>query len=156
LRSSHDIASITARCPVHAETLGRLAHRQRRATSGTRVSGNLPTDFGFPHRRSRARAGKPFTLCPSRATRLHYPPEGKPARLSQQGPVATNGRALGKGLPQKGLLCERGCAMRWRWIRSTNAASIFGTTGGQVYCSADSGDFLESDRAAICRPVLFR
>jgi hypothetical protein len=32
------------------------------------------------------------------------------------------------------------CATPWPWTRWTSAASTFGTTGGQVYASADAGD----------------
>ena len=69
------------------------------------VSGNLPTDFGFP---IDVHAHEPETIyvVPIKSDSEHIPPTASCASTAA-GPAATSGRPLTKGLPQKPLLRER-------------------------------------------------
>ena len=60
---------------LHAKTLGRVAYGQCRR-QWTEVSGNLPTDFGFP---IDVHAQEPETIfvVPIKSDSEHYPPDGK-------------------------------------------------------------------------------
>jgi photosystem II stability/assembly factor-like uncharacterized protein len=101
------------------------------------VSGNLPTDFGFP---IRVHAHEPETIyvVPIKSDSLHYPPDGK-LRVYRSKTGGNEWEALTKGLPQSDCYVNvlRG-AMAIDTLESCGV--YFGTTGGQVYCSADSGD----------------
>jgi hypothetical protein len=81
LRSSHRDASLAPRRALHAEALGRDAQR-RRGDSWREVSGNLPTDFGFP---IDVHAHEPETIyvVPIKSDSEHFPPDAQAARLSQ-------------------------------------------------------------------------
>ena len=101
------------------------------------VSGNLPTDFGFP---IQVHAHEPETIyvVPITSDSLHYPPEGK-LRVYRSRTGGNEWEALGNGLPQ------RDCYVNV--LRDAMAADkldkcgiYFGTTGGQVYASSDEGD----------------
>ena len=105
--------------------------------SWTEVSGNLPSDFGFP---VAVHAHEPRTIyvIPILSDSLHYPPEGK-LRVYRSRGGGDDWEALGNGLPQQhcyvNVLREALC------VDTLDSCGIyFGTTGGQVYCSADSGD----------------
>ncbi len=101
------------------------------------VSGNLPTDFGFP---IEVHAHEPETIyvVPIKSDSEHYPPEGK-LRVYRSRTGGNEWEALTKGLPQ------RNCYVNV--LRDASAVDrldpcglYFGTTGGQVYASADGGD----------------
>ncbi len=101
------------------------------------VSGNLPTDFGFV---IDVHAHEPETLyvVPITSDSLHYPPEGK-LRVYRSRTGGTEWEALGNGLP------DRDCYVNvlrdaMAVDRMDDCGVYFGTTGGQVYASADSGD----------------
>ena len=99
------------------------------------MSGNLPTDFGFPidiH----AHEPETFTSSPSRAIR-DYPPESK-LRVYRSRRAAMNGAST-NGLPQSD--CYVNVLRDAMAVDSLDSCGVyFGTTGGQVYVSADAGD----------------
>jgi photosystem II stability/assembly factor-like uncharacterized protein len=101
------------------------------------VSGNLPTDFGFP---IDVHAHEPETIyvVPIKSDSEHYPPEGK-LRVYRSRTGGNEWEALTKGLPQKD--CYVNVLRDAMAVDSLDSCGIyFGTTGGQVYCSADAGD----------------
>lgn len=103
----------------------------------TEVSGNLPSDFGFP---IAVHAHEPETIyvIPILSDSLHYPPEGK-LRVYRSRGGGEEWEALTKGLPQEN--CYVNILRDAMCVDKLDSCGIyFGTTGGQVYCSADSGD----------------
>jgi photosystem II stability/assembly factor-like uncharacterized protein len=101
------------------------------------VSGNLPSDFGFP---VRVHAHEPETIyvVPIKSDAEHYPPEGK-LRVYRSRTGGNEWEALTNGLPQRDCYVNvlRGAMA----VDSLEPCGVyFGTTGGQVYASADSGD----------------
>ncbi|HEX5324529.1 MAG TPA: hypothetical protein VFW40_12130 [Capsulimonadaceae bacterium] len=105
--------------------------------SWTEVSGNLPTDFGFP---VDVHAHEPETIyvVPIKSDAEHYPLEGK-LRVYRSKTGGNEWEALTKGLPQSD--CYVNVLRDSMSVDSLDSCGIyFGTTGGQVYCSADSGD----------------
>jgi hypothetical protein len=103
----------------------------------TEVSGNLPSDFGFP---IAVHAHEPETIyvVPILSDSQHYPPDGK-LRVYRSRTGGTEWEALTKGLPQKD--CYVNILRDAMSVdRSDPCGIYFGTTGGQLYASADSGD----------------
>ena len=101
------------------------------------VSGNLPTDFGFV---IDVHAHEPETIyvVPIKSDSEHYPPEGK-LRVYRSRSGGNEWEALTKGLPQSN--CYLNVLRDAMAVDSLDKCGIyFGTTGGQVYCSADAGD----------------
>jgi photosystem II stability/assembly factor-like uncharacterized protein len=101
------------------------------------ISGNLPTDFGFP---IDVHAHEPDTLyvVPITSDSLHYPPDGK-LRVYRSRTGGNQWEPLTKGLPQRD--CYVNVLRDAMAVDSLDACGVyFGTTGGQVYASADSGD----------------
>ena len=101
------------------------------------VSGNLPTDFGFP---IQVHAHEPDTVyvIPIKSDSEHYPPEGK-LRVYRSRSGGNEWEALTKGLPQSD--CYVNILRDAMAVDKLDSCGIyFGTTGGQVYCSPDSGD----------------
>jgi len=101
------------------------------------VSGNLPTDFGFP---IDVHAHQPDTIyvVPIKSDSEHYPPEGK-LRVYRSRTGGNEWEALTKGLPQRD--CYVNVLRDAMAIDSLDPCGVyFGTTGGQVYGSADAGD----------------
>jgi photosystem II stability/assembly factor-like uncharacterized protein len=101
------------------------------------VSGNLPTDFGFV---IDVHAHEPETIyvVPIKSDGEHYPPEGK-LRVYRSRSGGNEWEALTKGLPQSN--CYVNVLRDAMAVDSLDKCGIyFGTTGGQVYCSADAGD----------------
>ncbi|MGQ0443299.1 MAG: WD40/YVTN/BNR-like repeat-containing protein [Methylophilaceae bacterium] len=100
------------------------------------VSGNLPTDFGFP---IEVHPHEPNTVyvVPIKSDSEHYPPEGK-LRVYRSKTGGNEWEALTKGLPQKDCYVNV--------LRDAMAVDLldpggiyFGTTGGQVYASTNGG-----------------
>ena len=114
------------------------------------VSGNLPSDFGFP---IEVHAHDPQTIyvVPIKSDGEHYPPEGK-LRVYRSRTGGNKWEALTKGLPQKD--CYVNILRDAMAVDSLDSCGIyFGTTGGQVYASTDSGDHWEAivhDLPAVC------
>jgi photosystem II stability/assembly factor-like uncharacterized protein len=101
------------------------------------VSGNLPSDFGFP---IDVHAHEPETIyvVPIESDSLHYPPEGK-LRVYRSRSGGNEWEALTHGLPQKDC-CVNVLREAMAVDELDTCGIYFGTTGGQVYASADGGD----------------
>lgn len=101
------------------------------------VSGNLPTDFGFP---IDVHAHEPETIyvVPITSDSLHYPPDGK-LRVYRSKSGGNDWEPLTKGLPQQD--CYVNVLRDAMAVDTLDTCGVyFGTTGGQVYCSPDGGD----------------
>lgn len=101
------------------------------------ISGNLPSDFGFP---IAVHAHEPETVyvVPIKSDSEHYPPEGK-LRVYRSRGGSNEWEALTHGLPQEN--CYVNVLRDAMAIDTLDDCGIyFGTTGGQIYCSPDSGD----------------
>jgi photosystem II stability/assembly factor-like uncharacterized protein len=101
------------------------------------VSGNLPSDFGFP---IDVHAHEPETIyvVPIKSDSEHYPPEGK-LRVYRSKTGGNEWEALTKGLPQQD--CYVNVLRDAMAVDTLDKCGIyFGTTGGQIYCSPDGGD----------------
>ena len=101
------------------------------------VSGNLPSDFGFP---IDVHAHEPETIyvVPIKSDSEHYPPEGK-LRVYRSKSGGNEWEALTNGLPQRDCYVN---VLRDAMAvdRLDRCGIYFGTTGGQVYASSDAGD----------------
>ena len=101
------------------------------------VSGNLPTDFGFA---IDVHAHEPETIyvVPITSDSLHYVQEAK-LRVYRSKSGGDEWEPLTKGLPQKDCYVN---VLRDAMAvdRLDKCGIYFGTTGGQVYASADAGD----------------
>ena len=101
------------------------------------VSGNLPTDFGFP---IDVHAHEPDTIyvVPITSDAEHFPPEGK-LRVYRSRTGGDEWQALTSGLPQEH--CYVNVLRDAMAVDTLDSCGVyFGTTGGQVYASADAGD----------------
>jgi len=101
------------------------------------VSGNLPSDFGFA---IDVHAHEPETIyvVPIKSDSEHYPPEGK-LRVYRSRSGGGEWEALTNGLPQRD--CYVNVLRDAMAVDNLDSCGIyFGTTGGQVYASADAGD----------------
>jgi photosystem II stability/assembly factor-like uncharacterized protein len=101
------------------------------------VSGNLPSDFGFP---IDVHAHNPeiIYVVPIKSDSEHFPPDGK-LRVYRSRTGGNEWEELTKGLPQRD--CYVNVLRDAMSIDSLEPCGVyFGTTGGQVYASADSGD----------------
>jgi photosystem II stability/assembly factor-like uncharacterized protein len=101
------------------------------------VSGNLPTDFGFV---IDVHAHEPETVyvIPIKSDREHFPPDGK-LRVYRSRTGGQEWEPLTNGLPQSD--CYVNVLRDAMAIDSLESCGVyFGTTGGQVYASSDSGD----------------
>ena len=101
------------------------------------VSGNLPTDFGFV---IDVHAHQPETIfvVPIKSDGEHFPPDGK-LRVYRSKTGGNEWEPLTQGLPQKD--CYVNVLRDAMSVDTLDPCGIyFGTTGGQVYGSADGGD----------------
>jgi photosystem II stability/assembly factor-like uncharacterized protein len=101
------------------------------------VSGNLPTDFGFA---IDVHAHEPETVyvVPINSDSEHFPPDGK-LRVYRSRTGGNEWEPLTEGLPQRN--CYVNVLRDAMAVDSMDDCGIyFGTTGGQVYASANSGD----------------
>ena len=101
------------------------------------VSGNLPSDFGFV---IDVHAHEPNTIyvVPIKSDSEHYPPEGK-LRVYRSRTGGNEWEPLTKGLPQSD--CYVNVLRDAMAVDALDECGVyFGTTGGQVYASADAGD----------------
>jgi photosystem II stability/assembly factor-like uncharacterized protein len=101
------------------------------------ISGNLPTDFGFP---IDVHAHEPETIyvVPIKSDSEHYPPDGK-LRVYRSRTGGNEWEPLTHGLPQSD--CYVNVLRDAMAVDSLDSCGVyFGTTGGQVYASADAGD----------------
>jgi photosystem II stability/assembly factor-like uncharacterized protein len=101
------------------------------------VSGNLPSDFGFV---IDVHAHDPDTLyvIPIKSDSEHYPPEGK-LRVYRSKAGGNEWEPLTKGLPQEN--CYVNVLRDAMAVDTLDSCGVyFGTTGGQIYASNNSGD----------------
>jgi photosystem II stability/assembly factor-like uncharacterized protein len=101
------------------------------------ISGNLPTDFGFP---IDVHSHEPETVyvVPIKSDSEHYPPDGK-LRVYRSKTGGNEWEALTKGLPQSN--CYVNVLRDAMAVDSLDSCGVyFGTTGGQVYASPDAGE----------------
>lgn len=101
------------------------------------VSGNLPTDFGFV---IDVHAHEPETVyvVPIKSDQFHYPLDGK-LQVYRSRTGGNEWEPLTKGLPQSD--CYVNVLREAMAIDQLDQCGVyFGTTGGQVYASADAGD----------------
>jgi hypothetical protein len=101
------------------------------------IGDGLPSDFGFP---IAVHAHEPDTVyvVPITSDSEHYPPEGK-LRVYRSRAGGNDWEPLANGLPQANCYVN---VLRDAMAvdRLEPCGVYFGTTGGQVYASADSGD----------------
>jgi photosystem II stability/assembly factor-like uncharacterized protein len=101
------------------------------------VSGNLPSDFGFP---IDIHAHEPDTIyvVPIKSDSEHFPPDGK-LRVYRSRSGGNEWEELTKGLPQRD--CYVNVLRDAMTVDALDSCGVyFGTTGGQVYGSNDAGD----------------
>ena len=101
------------------------------------ISGNLPTDFGFA---IDVHAHEPETVyvIPIKSDSEHYVPDGK-LRVFRSRTGGNEWEPLERGLPQSH--CYVNVLRDAMAVDKLDSCGIyFGTTGGQVYASADAGD----------------
>jgi hypothetical protein len=101
------------------------------------VSGNLPTDFGFA---IDVHSHEPETIyvVPIKSDSEHFPMDGK-LRVYRSRSGGNEWEALTNGLPQKD--CYVNVLRNAMSVDALDKCGVyFGTTGGQVYGSADGGD----------------
>ena len=101
------------------------------------ISGNLPSDFGFP---IAVHSHDPETVyvVPIKSDSEHYPPDGK-LRVYRSRTGGDEWEALTNGLPQDD--CYVNVLRDAMAVDQMESCGVyFGTTGGQVYASPDSGD----------------
>ncbi len=100
------------------------------------VSGNLPSDFGFV---IDVHAHEPETIyvVPIQSDSEHFPPEGR-LRVYRSRSGGDEWEPLTEGLPQRD--CYVDVLREAMAVDSLDPCGVyFGTTGGQVYASADAG-----------------
>ena len=105
--------------------------------SWQKISGNLPTDFGFV---IDVHTNEPETIyvVPIKSDSEHYPPDGK-LRVYRSKSGGNEWEPLTKGLPQSD--CYVNVLRDAMSVDGLDRCGVyFGTTGGQVYGSADAGD----------------
>jgi photosystem II stability/assembly factor-like uncharacterized protein len=101
------------------------------------VSGDLPSDFGYP---IDVHAHEPETIyvVPIKSDAEHYPPSGR-LRVYRSRSGGYDWEPLTKGLPQRN--CYVNVLRDAMAVDSLDPCGVyFGTTGGQVYGSANAGD----------------
>lgn len=105
------------------------------------ISGNLPTDFGFPIEVNSNDPDMVYVV-PIKSDIEHYPLDGK-LRVYRSKKGGNEWQALTKGLPQKD--CYVNILRDATSVDTLDPCGIyFGTTGGQVYASANNGDTWEA------------
>jgi photosystem II stability/assembly factor-like uncharacterized protein len=105
--------------------------------SWSEISGDLPSDFGFP---IQVHAHEPQTVyvVPIKSDSEHFPPDGK-LRVYRSRSGGNDWEALTQGLPQKD--CYVNVLRDAMAVDALDPCGVyFGTTGGQVYMSAENGD----------------
>ena len=101
------------------------------------ISGNLPTDFGFA---IEVHAHEPDTVyvVPITSDAEHFPPDGR-LRVYRSRAGGYEWEPLTEGLPQRH--CYVNVPREAMAVDALDACGVyFGTSGGQVYVSANGGD----------------
>jgi photosystem II stability/assembly factor-like uncharacterized protein len=114
------------------------------------VSGNLPTDFGFA---IDVNSNNPETIyvIPIKSDSEHFVPEGK-LRVYRSRSGGNEWEPLTKGLPQSDVY-HNILRDAMSVDRLDPCGIYFGTSGGQVYASADDGDSwaaIATNLPAVC------
>jgi hypothetical protein len=151
LRPPYRHAPVPPERALHAEALGRHAQRRRRRL-WREVSGNLPSDFGFP---IEVHAHEPETVyvVPIKSDSEHFPPDGR-LRVYRSRTGGGEWEALTAGLPQRD--CYVNVLRDAMAVDSLDSCGVyFGTTGGQVYVRGQRG-LLGAHRARPARRALGR
>jgi BNR/Asp-box repeat protein len=101
------------------------------------ISGNLPTDFGFPIE-VHAHEAETIYVVPIKSDSEHFVPDGK-LRVYRSRTGGNEWEALTNGLPQRN--CYVNVLRDAMTVDSLDPCGLYvGTTGGQVYASANAGD----------------
>jgi photosystem II stability/assembly factor-like uncharacterized protein len=103
----------------------------------TKISGNLPTDFGFV---IDVHSHQPETIyvVPIKSDSEHFPLEGK-LQVFRSKSGGNEWEPLTNGLPQQN--CYVNVLRDAMTVDTLDACGVyFGTTGGQIYCSPNGGD----------------
>ncbi len=101
------------------------------------VSDNLPSDFGFPIAVHAHDADTVYVI-PIKSDEEHYPPDAR-LRVYRSRSGGRDWEPLSEGLPQQH--CYVNVLRDAMTVDSLEPCGIyFGTTGGQVYASANEGD----------------
>jgi photosystem II stability/assembly factor-like uncharacterized protein len=101
------------------------------------ISGNLPTDFGFAID-THAHDPETIYVVPIKSDQHHFVPDGR-LRVFRSRTGGNEWEALTNGLPQHD--CYVNVLRDAMAVDSLDSCGIyFGTSGGQVYASADAGD----------------
>lgn len=132
--------------PSYPDALFMQSHRNiMRSDNGgdswVNVSGNLPSDFGFP---ISVHAHEPETIyvVPMKGDSEHYPDEGH-LRVYRSRTGGNEWEPLSSGLPQKD--CYVNVLRDAMDVDTLDDCGIyFGTSGGAVYVSPDGGDHWSS------------
>jgi BNR/Asp-box repeat len=128
--------------PEHPKTLFMQKHwdvmrSDDAGESWREISGNLPTDFGFA---IDVHAHEPQTIyvVPIKSDSEHFPIDGR-LRVYRSRAGGDEWEELAKGLPEQNCFVN---VLRDAMAvdRLDDCGIYFGTTGGQVYVSSDSGD----------------
>jgi photosystem II stability/assembly factor-like uncharacterized protein len=107
------------------------------AESWKEISGNLPSDFGFVIEVNPRNPDTVYVV-PIKSDSEHFPPDGK-MRVYRSRNGGNEWEALTNGLPQSD--CYVNVLRDASSVDSLDPCGVyFGTTGGQVYASADAGD----------------
>ena len=107
------------------------------AESWREISDGLPSDFGFVVDINPRQPDTVFVV-PIKSDSEHFPPDGK-LRVYRSRNGGTEWEALTNGLPQRD--CFVNVLRDAMSVDSLDPCGVyFGTTGGQVYGSADGGD----------------
>ncbi len=117
----------------------------------TKISGNLPTDFGFV---IDINSNEPETVyvVPIKSDSEHFPLDGK-LRVYRSRSGGNEWEELAKGLPEKD--CYVNVLRDAMAVDKLDACGVyFGTTGGQVYVSPDGRRLVEADRARSAGGVI--
>jgi photosystem II stability/assembly factor-like uncharacterized protein len=118
--------------------------------SWEKISGNLPSDFGFPVEVNSQEPNTVYVI-PLTSDSERYPVEGK-LRVYRSKTGGNEWEPLTSGLPQEdcyvNILRDATC------VDSLDPCGIyFGTTGGQIYGSSDGGDHWDTivrDLPSVC------
>jgi photosystem II stability/assembly factor-like uncharacterized protein len=105
------------------------------------ISGNLPTDFGFP---IDVHANEPQTIyvVPIKSDSEHFPLDGR-LQVYRSRTGGDEWEALTNGLPQRN--CYVNVLRDAMAVDALDTCGVyFGTTGGQVYVSPDAGETWEA------------
>ena len=137
LRSPHRDAPRRVRACCSCRSTGTSCAATTPATRGTRSAATCRPTSGSRSTFTRT-SRRPIYVVPIKSDSEHYPPEGK-LRVYRSRTGGNEWEALTNGLPQRD--CYVNVLRDAMAVDSLDSCGVyFGTTGGQVYASADAGD----------------